>query len=98
MQFRSMTAAQELNTPALVSQVIPLLVGKGLSLEDAFALGHNLVLLYLVLVITPAVSSPEELLFRLSLDEISSLCERYYASDEVGFSAVWEEDVHDTCQ
>lgn len=82
--FRPLTALQELNTSHQSTQLVPKLLALGVPLEEASALAHNLVVLFYALFWENPLDSPWQVLERLSLNEIATLCQRYYALEDSG--------------
>jgi hypothetical protein len=64
-------------------------------LEDAVALAYNITLLAYAGLAEPAFSSPEDVLERLSLEEIADACARYADApwEEQGWNETFEEDL-----
>jgi hypothetical protein len=72
--FRKLPAREQLELAKDVNGLLPFLLAKGLSPEDAIALSHNAAVL--ARVIEP-VASPRKILGRYSLAEIAEYCELY---------------------
>jgi hypothetical protein len=73
--FRRLSAREQLELARDANGLLPFLLAKGLSAEDAVALAHNAAVLYKAM--EPRATSPREILERLSLGEIAEYCELY---------------------
>jgi hypothetical protein len=88
--MKPLSAREELAVRREAPGLIPGLCAKGLSLEDAVALAHNITLLYYAGAAKPAFSSPEDVLERLSLAEIAAACAQY--ADPLWEEQGWNEN------
>jgi hypothetical protein len=90
--MRPLAAKEQLAVRREAPGLIPGLCARGLSLEDAVALSHNITLITYAGLADPAFSSPEEVLDRLSLEEIAAACARYADNSGEEIEQGWNEN------
>lgn len=93
--LKPLNALQQLDVQRQYPALIPLLVKRGLSLENAAAVAHNATLLFYALEADSRATSAFEVLRRFSLEEIAELCELYRQIEageaEYGVNTSYEE-------
>ena len=90
-----LSAERQLSLEQSFPALLPALMGRGLGLEDALALAHNITLLFLALRPKEPLMAPLEVLTNYSLGEIARLCEQYgrmeSGEEEWGINEAFEE-------
>jgi len=78
-RLRPLNALEELDVLRRAPALLPLLLDKGLCLEDAMALAHNATLLFYAVAAPENArpGSPKAVLEAFSLAEIAALCEEF---------------------
>jgi hypothetical protein len=90
--MKPLAAKEQLAVRREAPGLIPGLCALGLSLEDAVALSHNITLIAYAGLADPAFSSPEDVLERLSLEEIAAACTQYADHSGEEIEQGWNEN------
>jgi len=77
LNLRPLHATDQLAVNRRWPALLPGLMRKGLSLQDAAALAHNVTFLFYALELDAPPRSPADLLDHFSLSQIARLCEAY---------------------
>lgn len=85
MKDKKLFAWDELSINSEVSKLIPTLLEKGLSIEDASALANNAVFVYFIEK-AEHIKSPYNVLEWYSLRDIAQICEKHKNFREPNFS------------